>query len=74
MECLADMAIVLRKCVRFRWLTADMYSVKLWRDEHPHYDVRGQRWIGEGCCGFVDLDDAKLIAPLSMSTAITEVR
>lgn len=74
MQSLADMAIVLRKCVRFRWLTADMYSVKLWRDERPHYDARGRRWVGEGCCGFADLDDAALIAPLRMSSAITEVR
>ena len=63
----------LRKVVRFRYLTGDKYSVKLWDGPRPKFNHDGGSWVGSKSCGFIDLDSVKLLAPLKYSTAIEEV-
>ena len=67
-----ELARDLRKLVRFRFLTVDKYSVKLWHAK-PQFNRKSGYWIGRDVRGFIDIEDAKLIAPLDFSTAIVEV-
>lgn len=64
----------LRKVIRFRYLTVDKYSVKLWSGSRPKFNHDGGFWVGCRSCGFLDLDSTKLLAPIKYSTAIEEVR
>lgn len=68
-----ELAEELRKVVRFRYLTVDKYSVKLWDGPRPKFSHDGGFWVGGRSCGFIDLDSVKLLAPLKYSTAIEEV-
>lgn len=74
MTTVIELAEELRKVARFRYLTADRYSVKLWDCTRPRFNQDGEFWVGEKSCGFLDLDSLKLLAPLKYSTAIVEVR
>ena len=73
METAEELAEKLRKAVRFRYMTVDRFSVKLWRTRKPHFSREGGFWVGGDSCGFIDLADAKLIAPADFRTAIVEV-
>ena len=73
METAETIARMLSKVMRFRYLTVDRYSVKLWRRQKPMFCHDGGFWVGTDSCGFLDLEDVRIIAPLKYSTAIVEV-
>lgn len=65
----------LRKVIRFRYLTVDRHSVKLWKTR-PRFSFMSRTWIGNSpsdWCGAVDTVAADLIVPLDFSVAIVEV-
>lgn len=68
-----ELAYELRKVIRFRFLTVDRYSVKLWNGTRPWFCKDGGFWAGEESCGFLDLGNVKSLAPLRYPEAIVEV-
>ena len=68
-EVLAD---ELRRLVRFRFLTVDRHSIKLWM-RRPRYDRKAAAWIGDSGCGFLDLGAAGLSGVEDYDAEIVEV-
>ena len=69
-----EFAMELRKVARFRFLTVDRLSMKLWKGK-PRYDFAMKAWVGspDAWCGAISLEAAKVIAPVDLSKAILEV-
>ena len=61
METAEELAEKLRRAVRFRYMTVDRFSVKLWRTRKPHFSREGGFWVGDsyssGWTGIGDLPD-----------------
>lgn len=69
-----ELAAELRKVMRFRFLTVDRHSVKLW-SERPRFILGSRTWLGDAAtwCGALSFESVELIAPLDHSKAIVEV-
>ena len=69
-----QLASGLRRFVRFRYLTVDRLSVKLW-NEMPRFDFSTKVWVGSpsAWCGAVDAKAVMMPVPDDFSAAIQEV-